>query len=142
MTKPTLLYDSNVIYKLIKETPDTALDKLAEGSTIYLAYYELGNALWRESLLLKRISIAEAQESLALIYSMLEHLEVATLSGETGSEILETAHKFNLTFYDSAYLVEAKKSSRVLVTDDAKLAKTAKSMDVETTSSNTLINRQ
>ena len=62
MTKPQMLFDSNAIYKLIRETPDKALDTLTEGGTIYLAYYELGNALWRECLLLKRISIEEAEK--------------------------------------------------------------------------------
>jgi len=142
MTKPKLLYDSNSIYKLIRETPDKALDKLTEGSTVYLAYYELGNALWRECLLLKRISVEEAKKSLTLIYAMLERMEVATLNQEKGNEILDAAHKFNLTFYDSAYLVEANRNNQILATDDNKLAKAAKELNIETTSSNTLMSRQ
>lgn len=139
MTKPKLLYDANVIYRLIRETPDKALEKLMEGKTIYLAHYEIGNALWRECLLLKRISIEEAQESLALMYAMLEHMEVATLNQEKGTETLKTAHKFNLTFYDAAYLAEANENSEVLVTDDGKLAKAAKDLGVETLFSNMLM---
>ena len=54
------------------------------------------------------------------------------------SKYLQTAHKCNLTFYDSAYLVEAKKTSKILVTDDNKLAKAAEILGVETLSSNTL----
>lgn len=142
MTKPKLLFDSNVIYRLIRETPNEALAKLAEGSTGYLAYYELGNALWRECLLLKRIDITEAQKSLALMYAMLERMEVAELSGETGSETLEAAHRVNLTFYDSAYLAEAKKNGRVVVTDDGKLARAAENLGVKTLSSDALMNRQ
>lgn len=142
MTKPNLLYDSNIIYRLIRETPDTALVKLAEGSTIYLAYYELGNALWRECLLLKRVSIEEAKKSLALMYAMLERMEVATLDQEKGKEVLEKAHKFNLTFYDAAYLVEANENNKVLVTDDNKLAKAAESLGVKTLSSNAVMNSQ
>ena len=142
MTKPKLLFDSNVIYRLIRETPDIALDRLTEGSTIYLAYYELGNALWRESLLLKRISVEEAQKSLALMYTMLERMEVATLDQEKGNQVLETAHKFNLTFYDSAYLVEANENNKVLVTDDNKLIKVAENLGTKTLSSNTIMNRQ
>ena len=139
MTKPKFLFDSNAIYKLIRETPDKALDKLMEGATISLAYYELGNALWRESHLLKRISIDEAQKSLSLMYSMLSRVNVTDVSAEEGNKILETAHEFNLTFYDSAYLVVANKNSTILVTDDGKLAKAAENLGVNTIPSNALI---
>ena len=142
MTKTPFLFDSNVIYKLIRETPDSALDKLMEGTTINLAYYELGNALWRECRFLKRISIEEAEKSLSLMYLMLARMQVAQVNCEKGNEILETAHKFNLTFYDSAYLVEAKRSSKILVTDDNKLVKAAENIGTETRSSEEIINNK
>ncbi len=137
MTEPQFLFDSNVLYKLIRESPDKALDKLIEGVTISLAYYELGNALWRECRLLKRISIEEAKKSLSLMYAMLAR--IPTVAIDNGNEILETAHKFNLTFYDSAYLVEARKNSKILVTDDNKLAKAAENLNVEVLSSKVLL---
>jgi predicted nucleic acid-binding protein len=139
MTKSQLLFDSNIIYKLIRELPQDAVEKLVKGATIYLAYYELGNALWRECLFLKRISLQEAEKSLDLIYSILECMQVASLDNETGSEVLDTAYKFNLTFYDTAYLVEAKKSCMILVTDDIKLAKAAKNLGINTLSSQTFM---
>lgn len=139
MTKPQLLFDSNIIYKLIREQPQDAVEKLVRGTTIYLAYYELGNALWRECLLLKRINIEEAQKSLDLMYSILEHMQLAPLNNETGTEVLNIAYKFNLTFYDAAYLVEAKKSGKILVSDDIKLAKGAENLGIKTLSSKTLM---
>jgi predicted nucleic acid-binding protein len=139
MTKSQLLFDSNIIYKLIRELPQDAVEKLVKGATIYLAYYEIGNALWRECLLLKRISLQEAEKSLDLIYSILECMQLASLDNETGSEVLDTAYKFNLTFYDTAYLVEAKKSDMSLVTDDIKLAKAAKNLGINTLSSQTFM---
>lgn len=138
MTAPRLLFDANAIYRFIRECPEKALDTLMEGATTSLAYYELGNALWRESHLLKRISIEEAEKSLNLIFAMLARMKVAEVDGEQGTEVLQIAHRCNLTFYDSAYLVEAKKNSRILVTDDGKLAKTAETLGVETLSSNKL----
>ena len=141
MTKPRLLFDANVIYRLIRDCPEKALDILIEGTTISLAYYELGNALWREAHLLKRISIEEAKKSLSLMYAMLLRMQVEEVDSE-GIEILQTAHKCNLTFYDSSYLVEAKKTSKILVTDDNKLAKAAEPLGVQTLSSNTLTARQ
>jgi len=139
MTKPQLLFDSNIIYRLIRELPQDAVEKLVEGTTIYLAYYELGNALWRECLLLKKISVDEAVKSLDLMYLILGRMQVASLDNETGQEILQTAHKFNLTFYDTAYLVEAKRSGKTLVTDDHKLAKVAETLGIKILSSKMLM---
>lgn len=139
MTEPRLLFDANAIYRLIRDCPEKAIDTLREGATISLAYYELGNALWREAHLLKRISVGEAEKSLNLMFAMLARMKVAEVDCEQGTEILQTAHKCNLTFYDSAYLVEAKKKSKILVTDDSKLAKAAETLGVETLSSNRLI---
>jgi predicted nucleic acid-binding protein len=113
-----------------------------EGTTISLAYYEIGNALWREAHLLKRISIEEAKKSLSLMYAMLMRMQVVEVAGDKGIEMLQTAHECNLTFYDSAYLVEAKKTNRILLTDDHKLVKAAEILGVETLSSNALTNSQ
>ena len=139
MTKPQLLFDSNVIYWLIREMPDTAVDRLIEGYTINLAYYELGNALWRECLLLKKISLEEAQKSLGLMYAILEKMQITPIDSDTGAEVLEVAYKFSLTFYDSAYLTEAKENGKTLITDDNKLAKAAEKIGVKTLSSQVLL---
>ena len=139
MTNSKLLFDSNAIYNIIRDLPPGAVEKLVDGATIYLAHYELGNALWKECLLLKRISIQEAKESLDFMYSILERMQVSSLCNESGIEILDTAYKFNLTFYDAAYLMEAKKSDKTLVTDDKKLAKAAEQVGVKTLTSKALI---
>jgi predicted nucleic acid-binding protein len=139
MKNTQLLFDSNIIYRLIRELPEDAVEKLVAGTTIHLAYYELGNALWRECRLLKRISIEEAQKSLALMYSILERMQVASLDDETGGEVLQAAYNFSVTFYDAAYLVNAKKSGKTLVTDDNKLGKAAESLDVKILSSKMLM---
>jgi len=142
MTQPPLLFDANTIYRLIREFPDDALDKLSKGSTIYLAYYELGNALWRECFLLKRISKEEAETALGFMYAVLDQMQIAPLDPDTGVLVLDCAYKFNMTFYDTAYLIEAKKSSRTLVTDDKKLAKAAENFGVKTLTSMTLTDNQ
>ena len=139
MTKSQLLFDANIIYTLIRELPQGATEKLTECSTIYLAYYELGNALWRECLLLKRISIDEAKKSLDLMYSLLDRMHIASIDNQTGSEVLQRAYEFHLTFYDATYLIEAKKSGKTLVTDDNKLAKAAENLGIKVLSSNSLM---
>jgi predicted nucleic acid-binding protein len=140
MTKPQLLFDANAIFRLIREVPEDAVDKLSEGSTINLAYYELGNALWRECFLLKRISKEEPEMSLRFIYDILEKMQVSLLDSKKGRSVLEAACRLNITYYDSSYLTEAKKINKTLVTDDKKLAKAAENFGVKTLSSIDVIN--
>jgi predicted nucleic acid-binding protein len=142
MTQPKLLFDANAIYNLVREYPDDALDILSAGSTIHLAYYELGNALWRECFLLKRISAQEAEKSLCFMYEILERMQISPIDVDTGGSVLDAACKCNLTFYDSAYLTEAKKSNKPLVTDDKKLAKAAENFGLKTLSSMTITNNR
>ena len=136
MTKSSLLFDASSIFAVVRELRGDAPDRLLEGSTIALAYYELGNTLWRESFLLKRISREEAETLLRAIYAILQAMEVASLEKEDeGNAVLDKACKFKITFYDSAYLVEAAKSKKTLVTDDKKLAEAAENAGVKTLTS-------
>ena len=61
------------------------------------------------------------------------------LTTRQDKKYLQTANKFNLTFYDAAYLVEAKRSGKTLLTDDHKLAKAAEKLGIKILSSNTLL---
>jgi predicted nucleic acid-binding protein len=136
MTKPSLLFDASSILTLVRELRRDAADKLADEATISLAYYEVGNALWRECLLLKRISQQEAENLLSEMYAIIGEMKVTTPPGENdGNAILAAACKFNLTFYDSAYLAEADRSKSTLVTDDKKLAAMAQKAGVKTLTS-------
>ena len=140
MTKPSLLFDASSILTLVRELRRDAADKLADEATISLAYYEVGNALWRECFLLKRISQQEAENLLSEMYAIIGEMKVATLQGENeGNAILDAACKFNLTFYDSAYLTEADKSKSTLVTDDKKLVAMAQKAGVKTLTSREFI---
>ena len=46
----------------------------------------------------------------------------------------------HLTFYEAAYLVEAKKSGKTFVTDDNKLAKAAENLGIKVLPSNAFMN--
>jgi predicted nucleic acid-binding protein len=140
MTKSSMLFDASSILTIVRELQGDAPDKLADGTTISLAYYEVGNALWRECFLLKRISRQEAENLVGEMYAIIGEMKVATLQGENeGNAILDAACKFNLTFYDSAYLTEADKSKSTLVTDDKKLAAMAQKAGVKTLTSREFI---
>jgi predicted nucleic acid-binding protein len=136
----SLLFDASSIFSLIRELRGAALDKLAEGSTISLAYYELGNALWRECFLLKRISQKEAESSLRAMFKILGVMDVGLLENdEEGKAVLCNACEFGLTFYDSAYVAQELKSKQILVTDDKKLAQAAEKAGVKTLNSKALV---
>ena len=138
--KRSLLFDASGIFALVRELRGEALNKLSEGSTIFLAYYELGNALWRECFLLKRISREEAEKLLGAMFGVLEAMDVVLLEDEAeGSAVLDKACELNISYYDSAYVAEALKSKKILVTDDKKLAKAAENAGVKTLTSRDLI---
>lgn len=56
MINRPLIFDASSVFKLVRELGEKALDLFREGSTISLAYYEIGNALWRWCFLIKRIA--------------------------------------------------------------------------------------
>ena len=138
--KRSLFFDASSIFTLVRELRGKAADTLAESSTISLAYYELGNALWRECFLLKRITQKEAENSLRAMFAILETMDVVLLENEDeGKAVLCNACEFGLTFYDSAYVAQALKSKKILVTDDKKLAKAAEKTGVKSLTSKDLI---
>jgi predicted nucleic acid-binding protein len=134
--KESLLFDASSIFTLVRELKGDAPDILLEGSTISLAFYEVGNALWRESYLLKRINPEKTEILLKTAYAILEQMEIITLDRQTQArDILSKACDFNLTFYDSAYLAQAHQSNKTLVTDDRKLSKAAEKCSIKTLTS-------
>ena len=112
---------------------------LWESSTISLAYYEVGNAVWRECFVLRRIIPEEAVKLLSSIFAILRAMDVVMLKHEElGADILNMAGRLNITYYDAAYLIEALRLNKTLVTDDEKLGKAAESQCVKTLTSRTL----
>lgn len=110
-----------------------------EGSTVSLAYYEVGNALWRECFLLKRIASKEAVKLVRSIFAILGGMDIAVLEGEDlGADVLELAGRLNITYYDAAYVAEAQRSEKILVTDDGRLARAAEKAGVKTLTSKAL----
>jgi hypothetical protein len=47
------------------------------------------------------------------MYAMFERMEVATINQEKENKALKTAYKFNLTFHDSSYIIEANENNKV-----------------------------
>ena len=82
--------------------------------------YEVGNALWKETKLLKKLTADEVEEIMRAIIALTKFILV--IEPEDLTEILKTSNKIEATFYDTVYVVVALGRNLVLVTDDKKLA--------------------
>jgi predicted nucleic acid-binding protein len=111
------LFDSSAIFNAIKQNK---IEKLLQGYKLDLSRYELGNALWKEHLLLKKITKEQLKNLIKIIKDTLNLMQ--TLKIECHEEkILETASKLNLTFYDASYAYLAKTKNLTLITQDKTL---------------------
>lgn len=96
------------------------------GNILYLTFYEVGNAIWTESELIKSLTEEDLKTLVSTFTKLLPFLETLPLSYADFSDILAIARKERLTFYDSSYVYAAKKHDLTLITDDGKLSKIAK----------------
>lgn len=116
------LFDSSAILKAVMKN---VIETLPENYTIELARYELGNILWKEHALHRRISDDEIKELIKLIKDTLKLMKILKI--ECCEEIIiDLAGKLGLTFYDASYVFYTRKMSLTLVTEDEKLMNKAK----------------
>ena len=128
----TYLFDSSSIINLCSERK---IERLLDGCTLNLAFYELGNAVWKQVYLHKTLTQEEGGIALAALtdaYGQMRELFV-----EDASSILNIAVEEGLTYNDASYLHTAIKNEATLITDDRKLRTTA-SKYVETSTSEEL----
>lgn len=132
--------DANAILNITRELKKDAVEVLENRSTVTLAPYEVGNAIWKECNLLDELDSEKASEILGFVGSMMEHMKVKSLRrAELLEEAFRTAIEKDITYYDSAYLVVADKSDEILVTDDGKLHSTATEAGVKAISSDEIL---
>ena len=111
------LFDaSSVIYALKLRSLKALYDNYLQ----WLTTYEVINALWKEAVLTKAISMQEASEIVKLFAKTLEFTKILSLRPYE-DEILSTARELNITAYDASYIVLAEKNGLTLVTEDKKL---------------------
>ncbi len=113
------LFDSPAVFRAIKENK---IELLAGNGTLELARYDLGNIVWKDFILLRRISDQEAKLMMKAIKKTLSLMDIVRIAGSE-EEILETARKLKITFYDASYAYFAKAKELSLVTEDLRLIK-------------------
>jgi predicted nucleic acid-binding protein len=121
----SLLFDASALINIVKRLGAEAL-KLVKGNyALTLTVYEVGNAVWKEHKLLKRLTADEALKLLEALLAMLKFVRVVEPSDPVKALIL--ASELNVTFYDASYIVAAAEHSSALVTDDTRLRKRVES---------------
>ena len=110
------LFDPSAIINICGEKK---IDKLLEGWTLNLAFYELGNAVWKQVHIHKTITSDEANTVLSLLTEIFRKLKKPEI--EEALEILKIAIKESLTYYDASYIHAAIENGLTLVTDDKQL---------------------
>jgi predicted nucleic acid-binding protein len=95
-------------------------DKLVGGSTIDLAWYEIGNAIWKQVRIQRSLTVKEARMLISTLGQIVDNL--AKIKVSFPASALEIAVGHNITFYDASYVEAAIESSSTLVTDDGRLS--------------------
>jgi len=115
------LLDTNALLDLIRRR------KMIENYYILdLTIYEIGNVIWKETILFKNLTEREAIEFMKNIINILQNINIIRIQ-EDLDKIMEIAIREELTYYDAAYLYFAEKNKLILVTNDKKLYNVAKS---------------
>ena len=121
------LLDSSSLLFLIRSTNDERkMSVIKEAKVLDLTYYEIGNAVWKESSPSKSLSGANLEKVVEAVNYCFTNMESISLAPVDLAGILEIARKEKLTFYNSSYLYATKKNNLTLVTEDEKLARASK----------------
>lgn len=113
------VFDASALLNIIRFLGPDAFEYLKENYILTLTLYEVGNALWKEAMLLNRISVSEALSLLDMVARTCRVLN--TIAPRNASLALKLACELKLTYYDSSYVITAYELNAELVTDDDKL---------------------
>jgi predicted nucleic acid-binding protein len=112
---------------------EKAIESLLDSLILDLTYYEVGNAIWKESILTRFITPEESKTMERLVQEILRETERVTFEMESFQKILEIAKAEKLSFYDSSYIHFAKQGGLKLITEDKQLkAKAQRHVGVQT----------
>lgn len=130
------VFDASSILALTRRLEGKVIEIVKGNLTAPLILYEVGNAIWKECNLLKRLNMAEATKTLRFLTSLLKDMEVLDAKDPNLTiEAFSNAVGLGITYYDSVYLTIAERVGGILVTDDDELSKAAKKKGIETLNS-------
>ena len=128
------LLDASALVILIKKADIKAtVECLQDSLVLDLTFYEVGNAIWNESILTKFLTPKEAEKLGKIAQTILANIKRITNEAEAFQKILEIAQTEKLSYYDSSYVYSAKEAGLPLVTEDKELRmKARKYVDIST----------
>ena len=113
------LFDASALLNLVRRLEEESLKILEEYYILTLTIYEVGNALWRETRLSRRLTMDEAEAIMRAIITLIKFMQVIELQDPI--EVLRISNEIETIFYDAAYVVAALRRGLILVTDDRRL---------------------
>ncbi len=126
------LLDTSAIAIILSRYKEEAIDILKKCATIDLAFYELGNIIWKEYALFNRVTLKEALSRASEAYNILKSMRVYSITKPIEyEEIMSMAVALKVTFYDSAFMTISKINSFSLVTQDDEIPGKASSIGVK-----------
>jgi predicted nucleic acid-binding protein len=136
----TLLLDANSIMLLTRTGSIPESDDETVVASTGIAAYELGNAVWKDLHLFKKLTLAEAELLLTVFHKALLRIRIMHMPDVSERlEVLRNADLQGISYYDSCYLTSAIKLEATLVTEDKSLRKAARDRGVPTLSAGELV---
>ena len=98
--KEEALFDAGSILELVRRLKAGAPPVLSEGSTLSLAFYEVGNAIWKQCHLQGRLDAREGAGLLSTLVAIIGAMDVVTPdSEESAGRALGLANRLRLHFF-------------------------------------------
>ena len=128
-----LLLDANSIILLTRAGGIPESDDETVVASTSIAAYELGNAVWKDLHIFKKLSGEEAELLLTMFHKVLLIIRIEPLLDVSERlEVLHNADTHGISYYDSSYLTSAIRLEATLVTEDKSLRKAAGECGVPT----------
>ncbi|BDC17797.1 type II toxin-antitoxin system VapC family toxin [Acidianus sp. HS-5] len=115
------VFDASSIFRLIVEK---RIALLGGNYTVPLVKFELGNAVWKEVILHKRLSDDEGLKLINFISKVLETMNVIDVDEV---KVEKVALDYKISYYDASYVQLSMDLSLPIVTEDKKLTDKVKS---------------
>ena len=128
------IFDSSSIFRAIQTN---RVRVLVEEHTLDLARYELGNILWKEHALYKRLTRGELEDLMNIVKDVLGLMHILRTDCHE-EDILRLSVRMGVTFYDASYCYFADRDRMVLVTEDRELIRNATEANIKAVTLNSL----
>jgi predicted nucleic acid-binding protein len=113
------LIDASSLMLLMKTADiQTELHYLRASFLLDLTFYEVGNAIWKETCLTKFLTKNESEVLRNSVQTVLTRTDRIVSEASNFQKIYDISENEKLSFYDSSYLFAAKEKGLVLVTED------------------------